>query len=472
VITEKFDGSVSDYLYFLELDTEVWAAWNRYFPTLFIMNQPARDVLDAIRRGDAFEMDDETRAFLQELIKFKFIFPGKIDPSKSDFIALIDDFTTQTTASMNRFCLEGQGYDGIGILNDECNLGCPYCIARTENTPGKRDNSARLELMLEVLGQYMSRQSSENPTAVSFCGGEILLEWRLIKKAVAWLKLNYPQHRFNFQMNTNLTLMTDEIAMFMAEHEFQLHISIDGSDRSHDNTRKYVNGKGTFNDVLKGLEIYRKYNKADALQSYQGTLDLVENFSPADVYNMGKYGFHSARLAPNLLNTSIADAEHKADIMQSFLELNRENEFQVKELFFMNARNRVNLDDYRFSFFCNGLSGLPRVNLKVNLSTSRLSLLCDYIGEASVSFAETGSDIHSPLLQNRATDYVMRRATALKEHCMSCHLVGLCRGGCIYNGLDESNKRNEAACTYQTNLWAHYIKDVYHNQSEADPNSL
>jgi len=38
-------------------------------------------------------------------------------------------------------------------------------------------------------------------------------------------------------------------------------------------------------------------------------------------------------------------------------------------------------------------------------------------------------------------------------------MLGICRGGCIYSGLDKNNKLNESACVYQKKIFRIFLRN-------------
>jgi uncharacterized protein len=60
-------------------------------------------------------------------------------------------------------------------------------------------------------------------------------------------------------MQTNATLIDDEWARFLAEHEFLVGVSIDGPRELHDAYRVDKGGKPTFDRVLRGLDALRRH---------------------------------------------------------------------------------------------------------------------------------------------------------------------------------------------------------------------
>lgn len=468
------DQKVSGYLYFqpVDIENDIFVGWNRFFPTIFIFNRFALELLEAVKHKKEIDHNDETRAFFDDLFKYKFIFDKETDRSRKDFIEMINQQLSYVKEKGDNFYRLEDAYDGIGIFTDKCNLTCPYCVSqyKRKHAAIEKNFPDRLEIINQCIDQYVSRviakaSQPEKPLKILFNGGEILLEWETVKAVVNRLLDTYKGIPFEFEMNTNMTLMTEEIAEFLNQHNFKVSISIDGYKGAHDRTRKYHNGKGSFDDIIKNLDIYRRYNKKKPFTMSQGTIEYTGNFNPAKVYEMESHGFLHARLAPNLLDITEEDALQKAELMGEFLELNKHRRLQVTELFFSNAKNRINQDEYRFSFNCRGLSGLPALMLYLNISTFRVSHLCAYVPDASLSLKEMSYDIYKEKLWETSYRFIKQRVEAIKKYCLECQLVGLCSGGCIYTGLDKENQLNKAACAFQKKMWNIYVNKVYRDRN-------
>lgn len=68
-------------------------------------------------------------------------------------------------------------------------------------------------------------------------------------------------------MTTNGTLLTMDIARFLAENNFEVLISLDGSKNEHNEYRKFANGKGSFDTIMNNLRAIRK-ELPDFLKQY------------------------------------------------------------------------------------------------------------------------------------------------------------------------------------------------------------
>lgn len=462
--------NLSKYLHLQQVDNDIYIGWNRFFPSIFILNTPALELLDTVKKG---VVSEKIEYYLKEFKKYKFIYEGEIDPSQTDFLDLVQQNLDRLDREAGDFYRLEKDYQDLRVLNDRCNLRCPYCVNRNQQAPKagtgiKKDSPDRNRVINNCIDQFFARKMKNGvkETSVSFNGGEILTDWTIIKDMVQRISQKYPDIKVQYEINTNLTLLTEEIARFFDFHKFKVHISIDGYKESHDKTRKYPDGRGSFDDIIKKVELFRKINKNNPLVSFQGTIENSNDFIPEKVYEMDKYGFLAARLAPNLLNAPEQEGIEKAQLMGKFLELNSQHQFQVKELIFTQAKKKINQNKYRFSFNCPGLRGPPKMPFEINITTLSISHLCGFIQDAAVPFQDLGYDIYNPILWDVSFQFIKERMARVRENCLECPLVALCLGGCILSGLDAHNRLNKAACAYQQEIWNIYLKKVYQDRKK------
>lgn len=487
---------VSDYLHFLPVEETVdehgekdtiSIGWNRYFPSVFILNNQARHILEELRRGRLPETGNDEDAemlsgFIDALKEYRFVFEGDSDPSREDFDRMVREALESPKKMAEEFYRDKKDYSELKIVSDECNLSCSYCVNRYQSEPtcqylpgnAKIKATDKVKLLNRCLDQFMSRKIANGAEKVEifFNGGEILLEWDLIRHIVQRIARKYKKIKAEYEMNTNLTLLTEEMAQFFHEHDFKVHISIDGYKESHDKTRIFRNGAGSFDTIIEKVNIFRRLggDKPHILSAFQGTLDNIEEFRPGDVYRMDNHGFESARLAPNLLNTTEEDGVKKARLMGQFLELNDRRDFQVVELIFNQCKRKINQEKYKFEFNCRGLSALPKMGIEINLSSLCVSHLCGFISAAAAPLADLDHDIYNPKLWDITYKFIKERMEKVLSDCMKCPLVAICAGGCILSGIDNENKINPAACAYQNEMWKIYSQKAYSDNKKSDLN--
>jgi len=142
----------------------------------------------------------------------------------------------------------------------DCNLKCAYCfyIGRQRLTgPHPRMSD---EILEKTIASYLgSRQRVSY--SFSWQGGEPALMGPAFFKKVVKLQMRYAPPRAvicnGFQ--TNGTLITDELAAFLAQYQFLFGVSLDGPAQLHDHYRKTAAGANTHASVLRGIERLRKH---------------------------------------------------------------------------------------------------------------------------------------------------------------------------------------------------------------------
>jgi sulfatase maturation enzyme AslB (radical SAM superfamily) len=123
------------------------------------------------------------------------------------------------------------------ILTDQCNFECSYCYQDRGN---QRLDFPTLARTIDFFHPFFAREC-----VVSFYGGEPLLAFDLIQRAVEHMDRLPTEHRrkIRFSLTTNGSLLNEEILGFLAEHEFSLVLSFDGL--AQDVSRK----KGSFDSL-------------------------------------------------------------------------------------------------------------------------------------------------------------------------------------------------------------------------------
>lgn len=200
-----------------------------------------------------------------------------------------------------------------------CNLRCEYCCyGDGYNTFEKRrdqrglltfDTAKTIIDYLHTLFAEMNISAApKEPFAISFYGGEPLINFNVIKEIVEYAEnLNLQNRIVTFTMTTNATLLA-KYADFLQSHQFKLLISLDG-DKSHDAYRKTTNGKESFDIVIANLEkVKAKYPKwfstfrfnavytnishiEEIVTWFKEKFDKVPNFSPLHPPTIGSIGY-------------------------------------------------------------------------------------------------------------------------------------------------------------------------------------
>lgn len=143
-----------------------------------------------------------------------------------------------------------------------CNLNCRYCFYCDEME--KREVSS-YGLMSEDIMEMVIRKAfayADEQVGFLFQGGEPTLAGLDFYRRVVELeqKYNFRKIPVSNSIQTNGVGLSEEWALFFAEHNFLAGISIDGTRYTHDAFRVDKKGAGTFAAVMKTAELFDKYH--------------------------------------------------------------------------------------------------------------------------------------------------------------------------------------------------------------------
>lgn len=143
-------------------------------------------------------------------------------------------------------------------LTQNCNLRCDYCAYS-----GKYENRVHANKVMsydvatKAVDYLVEHSRSLAMCDIGFYGGEPFLEFKLMKDIIKYIKSNYPEKNITYTVTTNGTLLTSEIVKFLYDNNFTLIISLDGHKECQDANRKFFNGNGTFDTVIKNIKIIK-----------------------------------------------------------------------------------------------------------------------------------------------------------------------------------------------------------------------
>ena len=129
-------------------------------------------------------------------------------------------------------------------LADDCNLNCKYCYAHPAFT--------HKLMSFETAKKAINLCVDKNFTLI-LAGGEPLLNFGVIEKLYQYLKEN--RYKCKVGLQSNGTLITEEIAEKLAKMDINIGISFDGTVAINEEMR------GGTKKVLQGINFLREYKK-------------------------------------------------------------------------------------------------------------------------------------------------------------------------------------------------------------------
>ena len=137
-------------------------------------------------------------------------------------------------------------------LTGQCNYACRYCYASRHDNNIMTEHTAKMAVDIAA--------ASNTPFILQFSGGEPLLNFKILQTTVAYVEQN--NIPAVMQIQTNASLLTDEIAQYLYRHKVAIGVSLDGRPSVNDRLRITKDGRGASGDTVRGIEILKRNNIA------------------------------------------------------------------------------------------------------------------------------------------------------------------------------------------------------------------
>jgi len=148
-----------------------------------------------------------------------------------------------------------------------CNLRCRYCyylekskLYSDTDKGGVHRHFMSDDILEEFVRQYIEAQSSPY-VMFTWHGGESLMRDIAFYRRVIDVQRKYARGgiRIDNCIQTNGTLLTDEWCRFFKDNSWLVGLSVDGPRDFHDRYRLTPSGGGSFDDVMRGIELLNRH---------------------------------------------------------------------------------------------------------------------------------------------------------------------------------------------------------------------
>lgn len=321
-----------------------------------------------------------------------------------------------------------------------CNLACDYCYMYEHPDQSWRDQPALMServrrKLAERVGEY-ARQEGLERLVVVFHGGEPLLAGAdVIAETARWIKRSVPSlTRVDFSLQTNGTLLDEEVIDRLASEGVSISLSIDGPRRANDLHRLDRRGQSSFPQTLRALELLE--GRPDV---YGGLIAVIDPaVTPEELFE-----FFGPRLPPRL-DFLLPDANHER------LPPGREAEPDLYKNWLLRAFDLwfdrfPHVPVRLFDAILGGVAGLPSDTdafgfgdvslLTVETDGTYHDLDVLKITTQGATALDLDLETHSIADAARsprlAAHRALLRAEGLSEKCRACPEVEVCGGGSV-----------------------------------------
>lgn len=143
----------------------------------------------------------------------------------------------------------------------DCNLNCSYCFYLEKKSlyPAQKIHRMSDQVLEKMISTYM--QTEQPQYSFGWQGGEPTLMGLDFFRKVTDLQQKYGRKAAIVAngLQTNATLLTDEMGEHFTKYKFLLGVSLDGPPEIHDFYRKNHAGSGSHSEVMKAIDVLKKH---------------------------------------------------------------------------------------------------------------------------------------------------------------------------------------------------------------------
>jgi uncharacterized protein len=371
-------------------------------------------------------------------------------------------------------------------LTGKCNMRCKYCIYNEYNDNNRDFNTEDItfDIAKKAVDYAYMHRHPEN-FAVTFYGGEPLINYEVMKQVINYCLEKIKDSDLSFSLTTNLTLMTEEIAGFLAQvPNLSILISLDGPEDIHNSARIYANNKPSFEDAFNGLKIlvaavnkfknttlgfncvfFPPYSKEkfDRINDFFESLDFI----PLEMNVRASYPRRNT--IPNSLLEYEQDKEkidwvdwaHNKGKNRNFLENYMNLYSEVLKTSLAKIHHRFLIDKPLNLIYHNGCC-IPGQR-RLYVCTDGTYKVCERVGSVpNIGHVDVGLDIES-IKKYYLKDYEEKSI----EKCSQCWAVRLC-DVCYADCYDENGLNFDVKDSYCDSVRSRYKNwlNYYHSMLE------
>lgn len=414
-----------------------------------IFNKNDKSYLYASKTGGLYLIDDNVKKILD--------FDGKKYAEaeeyfenaglKNEFVDAINTFekkavikTEENLEKLLKAPIVKRNISSITLMIiQDCNLRCKYCYG------GDGQYSERGLMSLDVAKKsvdFLMENSTKDNVSVVFFGGEPLVNYQLIKDVVAYSKDQEKKYnkKVYYSMTTNATLVTDEIAQYLHDNKFTLTISIDGDEETHNMSRYYANKKGSYKDVVRGINILKEHNVPIVAR---GTVSPENMNLTNSVEHLISLDFNSLFLSEALnLFSKEEDFEKLSnqygEMIQQYREYLENEDYNklVKNRAVKKIFDRLTTVGIR-NKFCGAMLNTITIDKSGNIYPCHR-----FVANKEYKMG----NVFTGIPEDKFNKFVEKDLRLSKrEKCFSCWAYNICGGGCPNENLIATGKCNDPA---------------------------
>lgn len=345
------------------------------------------------------------------------------------------------------------------VISEACNFGCEHCLhfcsVKAISTHGKK-KLMDWDIAKKAIDEYAQLLNiwRAGPLDIHFGSAEPLLNWPVLIKAVKYAKNIDSSAKLS--LNTNLSLVTEEMVRMFKRFGIQVSTSLDGPLEGNDAIRVFRDGRGTFDVIMDRFDLFKRLGYP--LDGFSITIN-DRNFdavTPEFLKWAREKGMQGIATDIDMINTEGASRSVE-DCVSKLMKLKRTCWVLGMENFgsWTTAYdNLVNEPEDGMSTFCRSAKGR-----NISINPEGQIFICGHtttvIGD--LNHIDEVFSLGSPYLQ-----IVESRLPGNNQDCRRCELEGVCAGQCQITqevSCATGNKRDRTMCEIYRKATRELLKD-------------
>lgn len=329
-----------------------------------------------------------------------------------------------------------------------CNLSCEYCFAKGGKYHGP-DAIMTTETAKKAIDFLIENSGNHYNLDVDFFGGEPLMNWNVVTETVDYarnLEEKYNKH-FNFTLTTNGMLLDDDKIEYLNENMKNVVLSLDGRREIHDEFRKTIGGKGSFDTVVPKFQNFVS-KRGDKEYYMRGTYTANNLDFTKDIKTYLDLGFKRTSLEPVVGNSKSDYALKEEDLPVLFEEYEKLADMMIDAI--------DNNNKFIFYHYMIDLENGPCAHKRISGCGSGTEYMAiTPSGELYPCHQFVGNDdfiigdINQGIIRDDIIEDFKKCNCYSKEECKSCWANMYCSGGCAannYNANGDINETHDYSC--------------------------
>ena len=313
-----------------------------------------------------------------------------------------------------------------------CNLNCEYCFASQGKYHGERALMS-LEVGKRAIDFLIENSGSRVNLEVDFFGGEPLMNFEVVKEIVAYARSIEKKYNknFRFTLTTNGMLVDDDVIEFANKECHNVVLSLDGRKEIHDNLRKTVNGKGSYDVIVPKFQEFVKRREGRGYY-VRGTYTHNNTDFTNDIFHMADLGFTELSMEPVVCSPDDPYALTYDDLPVLF----EQYEILAKEMLKREKEGRT----LTFYHYMIDLTGGPCIYKRISGCGSGTEYMAvtpwgdlypchQFVGDDKYKLGDIWNGVDNHEVQN---EFKLCNAYA-RPDCKDCWARLYCSGGCAAN---------------------------------------